>query len=489
MNLIRYAAVAGALGLTVGAATLVLSVDTDTGAGAANGVAITNVAVVAVESGRVHPGHTVVIAGDRIVAVGSAAETRVPAGARLVDGTGRYLIPGLWDMHTHVTMVGGAALDLLLAQGVTGARDMGAERFADARALRDSIAAGQRLGPRLKIASPVVENPGWLAAVRQMVDASGTPWRLYERFGPATPEAAVAWVDSVARLGADHIKVRNWPAAAVARALVGRAAAHGLPVVAHPNRPFPARGLATLEHGVWPPIAAEAERATLWQTLAAEGTAFVPTLVTTRAVRFAPPDTLLARLDRGDIAGLRYVPAEARREWRDQLLQLAQETGTVDYRQIYRDGLRDLAEMRRAGILILAGSDVGAPLVVPGLSLHEELELLVRDAGLSPLEALRAATLLPARVLGLADAGTIAPGQLADLVLLDGNPLAEIGATRRIHAVVTAGRLLDRAALDRLLAGAGSGLDLAPASPPGPASSPSTRRAERGRNTIEGADR
>jgi hypothetical protein len=452
MNRIRFAAFAAVLGLTFGAAMVALPVATGAGVAAADGVAITNVAVVDVESGRVHPGRTVVIAGDRIVAVGSAANTRVPDGARLVDGTGRYLIPGLWDMHTHVTMFGSAALDLLLAHGITGARDMGAERFADARALRDSIAAGQRTGPRLKIASPVVENPGWLAAVRRMIDASGTPWRLHERFGPGNPEEAVAWVDSVAGLGADHVKVRNWPAADAARALVARAADHGLPVVAHPNRPFVTRGLATLEHGVWPPIAAEAERDTLWQTLAAEGTAFVPTLVTTRAVRFAPPDTLIARLDRGDIAGLQYVPAEARREWREQLLQLAQETGTVDFRQIYQDGLRDVAEMRRAGIPILAGSDVGAPLVVPGLSLHDELELLVRDAGLSPLDALRAATLLPARVLGLRDVGTIAPGQLADLVLLDANPLAEIGAPRRIRAVVAAGRLLDRAALDGLLA-------------------------------------
>ncbi|MGH8236795.1 MAG: amidohydrolase family protein [Steroidobacteraceae bacterium] len=108
--------------------------------------------------------------------------------------------------------------------------------------------------------------------------------------------------------------------------------------------------------------------------------------------------------------------------------------------------------LNRAGVMLLAGTDVGIPALIPGISLHEELELLV-DAGLTPLEVLRTATLNPARVLGLADSlGSIEVGKLADLVLLDANPLADIRNTQRIRAVVADGRLHRRAELDRLLA-------------------------------------
>jgi hypothetical protein len=221
---------------------------------ASSTVAITGVAVVDVVAGTTRPGQTVLIAGNRIAAVGPATSVRVPAGARTVNGAGRFLVPGLWDMHSHAVTFGPMSLPLYLAHGVTSLRDMGAERFADAKAWRDSIAAGRLLGPRMRIAAPVVENARWLAAVKRMGEAAGTPWTLYERFGPTSPEEGVRWVDSVAALGPDHIKVRNWPAPEIGRALLPRARARGLPVVAHANEPFPRAGVATFEHGVWPPL-------------------------------------------------------------------------------------------------------------------------------------------------------------------------------------------------------------------------------------------
>ncbi|MBD0320775.1 MAG: amidohydrolase family protein, partial [Gemmatimonadetes bacterium] len=262
------------------------------------------------------------------------------------------------------------------------------------------------------------------------------------------------WVDSVAALGADHIKVRNWPAPELGRALVERARLRALPVFAHGNEPFPRQGVTTLEHGIWPPLRGSAEsRDSLWKTLAISGTALVPTLVTW-PIRLDSPDTAIAKLERGGVPGLEYVPAKTRAQWRDQFLQLKQER-PMDWTAIAAGEMRNVGEMHRAGIELLAGSDIGAPLLVPGLSLHDELELLVSRAGLTPLQALRAATLGPARVVGVdRDLGTVQPGKLADLVILDANPLLDIRATRRIHAVVARGQLLDRRRLDQLLGGA-----------------------------------
>jgi imidazolonepropionase-like amidohydrolase len=166
-----------------------------------------------------------------------------------------------------------------------------------------------------------------------------------------------------------------------------------------------------------------------------------------------PPDTLLAKLADGRIVGTRYVPAQALESWRNQLKELKQEKETVDWPAVYRADLRNVAEMHRAGVTLVAGTDIGAPLLVPGFSLHDELALLVSVGGLTPTEALDAATEQPARVLKVADSlGTVAPGKIADLVLLEADPRADIRNTRRIAGVVVNGRWLDRTALDQMLA-------------------------------------
>ena len=154
-----------------------------------------------------------------------------------------------------------------------------------------------------------------------------------------------------------------------------------------------------------------------------------------------------------DAARMRLVPREIRRNWEKWL---DSET-TREFQSILGPivplELENVRLLNKAGILLLAGTDVGVPLQVPGISLHVELERLV-EAGLTPLEALRTATLNPARVLDMTDSlGTVEAGKLADLVLLDANPLADIRNTQKIRAVVANGRLYRRAELDQLLAG------------------------------------
>jgi hypothetical protein len=149
--------------------------------------------------------------------------------------------------------------------------------------------------------------------------------------------------------------------------------------------------------------------------------------------------------------GKRILSAYLRADWREQLAEQGPERRPL-YRRLQQNIRRDLREMRAAGVGILAGTDIGVLNVVPGQSLHEELKLLVRDAGLSPLDALRAATRAAAAFLHRdQEIGTIAVGRRADLVLLDADPLTDISQVSRISAVVLRGRLFDREALTRLV--------------------------------------
>ncbi len=421
-------------------------------------LAIRNVTVVDVETGVSIPGQTVLIVHDRIVSVEPAGRSRLPRRARVVDGRGKFLVPGLWDMHSHAASYGDTAghpaLSISLAHGVTGMRDMGALHFERIRGWRDDVAADRMIGPRLRIASPIVEHPRWLATVRGWEERAGkdTGW-MDARFGPESAEQAVRWVDSVAALGADHVKVRNWPEPAVTRALVARARERGLPVVGHANQPFPLTGVASYEHGFFPALGlSPTGRDSLFRRWAAEGVAIAPTLVASVG-RLHPRDSLLARATPAREAKYGFVPPEMLAEWRAELEVAEANEQPIHWAGLYRAGLVDVRELHAAGVRVLAASDFGAPFVVPGFDLHAELQMLVEDVGFSPAEALRAATLNPALVLGMADSlGAVRAGFLADLVLLDGDPLADIRNSRRIRAVVANGRLLDRAALDRMLA-------------------------------------
>jgi imidazolonepropionase-like amidohydrolase len=416
-------------------------------------IAIRGVTVVDVTGGPSRPDQTLLISGNRIIAVGSSRDVRVPKGARIVDAPGKYVIPGLWDLHTHVTNFGRSSLALLIANGVTGIRDMGAIHFVQAKAWRDSIARGLILGPRMRIASPVVENPDWLRFARAASEQAGasTEW-AQERFGPHTADEVVRFVDSAVALGADHIKVRNWPAPAISQALVRRARERGIPVVGHANLPFPRTGVASFEHSVFPSHTANpAMIDTLFRLWADSGTVYVPTLVTWSS-REIPLDTLRARLDRTRTPIYRYVRAAQLEEWRKEYDTRRFES-PIDWTAIIAADKRNLKRLKSLGVPILTGTDPAIPTAIPGFAMHDELAELVRLADMTPREALAAATIGPARFLHVADSlGTVAPGKVADLVLLDADPLADVGNTRRIHAVVANGRLLDRAALDRLLA-------------------------------------
>jgi len=420
-------------------------------------IAITRVTVIDVERGERLPNRTVLLRGDRIVAVEQAAKARVPKGTRVVDGAGKYLIPGLWDMHTHLARE--ANLTMLVACGVTGARVMqGMPRILE---FKQRIARGELIGPTLVTAGPIVEGPP---------PPGRETFGLYTKTIVTTAEEGARAVREQKAAGYDFIKVYDLLSREAYEAVVAEAKRQGLPVAGHV--PYDvglgavlAAGQKSIEHLTGypemllpkdaPQQARQGDRMTVWNltnpsqmsALARETRAArvwnTPTLMT-RLIQESPEavERYLASPQAAYLSPSQRDSTRNRRwlsKWTAEDFRLAAE------RRAKQD--RMIRALRDAGAGLLAGTDK-----VPfGPTLHYELQYLVA-AGLTPAEALRAATLNPARFLGKMDStGTVQAGRRADLVLLDADPLADIGNTWRISAVVVGGQLLDRAKLDQMV--------------------------------------
>jgi imidazolonepropionase-like amidohydrolase len=418
---------------------------------------IRDVAILSMEDEAPRHG-SVLVRGDRIEYVGPTASLPPVPNAQFVDGTGRFLIPGLIDMHTHVSKTRGSSLPLLVAQGVTTVRDLGGDH-EELLAWRREIDAGARIGPRLLIAGPYLESAS--NAARQHATSASEMVEPTERtrVGVATPADADRIVAAIAARGVDHLKIRTPTDRNTYLAIGAAAKRHGLALAGHIQPYSPddilAAGQASLEHGFYPPLdeRPDVDRRSFFTRLAAAGVVIVPTLVVLE--RFGTPDdeTLKRQVADADSPanGKRVLSAYLRADWREQLAEQGPERRAV-YQGLQENIRRDLREMRAAGVRILAGTDIGVLNVLPGQSLHEELALLVRDANLSPLDALRAATRDAAAFLRRdQEIGAIAVGRQADLVLLDANPLADIARVSRVSAVVLRGRLFDHTALTRLI--------------------------------------
>lgn len=457
-------------------------------------VAFHRATVVDVRTGRLIPEQTVIVEGNRITAIATSGTVDIPLGATLVDARNRYLIPGLWDMHVHLfNQIGPRPpnlwhLPLLVANGVTGVRDMWTTP-ADTSLLaelRAQIAAGALAGPRIAAAGALVDGPvSWWPADARV----------------ATPEAGREFVHQVSLAKLDFVKVYSGLPRDIYLAIADEARRIGMPIAGRvPLRVRLSEAIAagqrsveqltqvreacsTAEQVILNERARrDARRYTarqddsLWnrhdglraaqydetrcrsmaRRLAAKGVYQVPTLVNERRSILGTDDL------NPDDQRLRYVPADERRLWIEGTgsgdapwndLAEGIVTGRLpDERwRRWHKTMAVVQTLARARVPFMTGTDLGSRLVVPGFSVHDELQELT-DAGLTTLEALRAATYNPARFLGAADSlGTVEAGMVADLVLLDDNPLADIRNVRRIRAVVVNGRLLDRNALDALL--------------------------------------
>jgi imidazolonepropionase-like amidohydrolase len=380
-------------------------------------IAITDVTIIDVRDGSAKREMTVLISGNRISAVGSSKEISIPKQIRVIDGRGRFLIPGLWDMHVH-SDGDKDALRRMVDWGITGARDMGGDPTKLIQA-REHIANQDWTGPRLLIAGPRLMGPP--------AQAAEDVWILH------SPQEARRAVDSLAQQHMDFIKVHDDLARDTYLAIARAAKVNGLPFVGHvPSSITPAEasdlGLKSIEH-----------------------LEFVPKPC---LVLFHPHDGEEASVPPGcdrESIGTLMQGFDKNGTWLDPTIQSFRYWAPTQWDAIL-EGFKEITpQIRRANVRILAGTDWSTSLqekgASPGASLHDELVALV-NAGFSPAEVLRAATLNPAVFLGLSDSlGTLEKGKIANLVLLDANPIEDIHNTRRIAVVLLQGRtVVDRSA-------------------------------------------
>jgi imidazolonepropionase-like amidohydrolase len=410
-------------------------------------VAFVGVSVVPMDRERVLADHTVVVRDGRIDQVAPAKEAAVPPGALVVDGAGRFLLPGLIDMHVHVQHPD--ELLLFAAYGVTTVRNMGANQgavrwlgFPDQRELRDRIAAGELLGPRIVTAGPIVDGRPPANPFMTVLDG---------------PDEAADEVAAQVAAGYDFVKTYDALDAATFAAVLDAAHAEGLQVAGHVPEALPVTDvlgrLHTIEHldGYIDPdaatlLVAAADLPAVAAATAASGTWTVPTMVLWQK-RVATPDVV----GQPEVA---YVPARIKRVWGDfaRRMQASITYDGGDYaEQMLRLQTQVIASLRDAGAGILLGTDTDNAYLVPGYSAHEELDLLT-GAGLTPFEALAAGTRDAAAALGLTEeVGTVIVGKRADLLLVDGDPLDDITVLRDPAGVMLDGRWLPRQGLVEIL--------------------------------------
>jgi imidazolonepropionase-like amidohydrolase len=399
---------------------------------------------------------TILIHDSMIVAVLKSSEARLPPGTIIHNEQGRYVMPGLWDAHIHLTQVGPRAFQLLLDNGITSVRDMGSD-LIEIRQWQAARAAGALI-PRILTPGPKLDGMSY----EESLHAEYRP----DRFIVTSPETARAIVDVLKKAKVDFIKVHNGMTPDIYEAIAKEAHAVDLPFDGHLPTAGPlaaaAAGQRTLEHGQHMMLCSEAD----WQKIHNEppdraadeetwcatldvqpkmfpaivhaGEWLTPTLVVWRSGDMIgrPNVTTLA----ANLSGSSTIYPELQAWWNGQTESA---TPFTDFqRSLVEKAPAMAAAASRAGVRLLAGTDTGDPYVIPGYALHDEIELMVA-AGVPILKALQSATSEPASAFGLSsELGSVAIGQVADLLVLDGDPLQDISNTRKISAVVFNGRWL-----------------------------------------------
>jgi len=435
-------------------------------ASADNILVIHNATIIDGTGAAPRPGTTVVVDRGRISQIGETGRLRYPGSARVIDGTGKYLIPGLWDMHVHLRDVEGT-LPLFVGNGVTTIRDMGSD-FESTAALRAQVAAGTLLGPRIKTPGRMLESSEWLDQYVDLLREQGfgdqAETFLETRISAGDTAESVQAVEALAASGVDFIKIRHAASKEAYLAIARAANEAGLQLVGHylwivSLTETADAGQRSIEHNIYPGFndRSDQEKQAIFDALVRNRTHMVPTLVA--GEKETKPDEVISAIVE-DVNGVmdarnRYVSSAIRKSWRDSMAMNAADEGRPSVEVIRRmvtTSNEFLRQAHEAGVLMMAGTDAPTTATNFGFSLHDELRLLVETFGMTPMEALQSATSIPAAFMGMeSELGTIECGKIAELVLLDADPLTDIANTRKIDTVIIGERVIDQTGRETIL--------------------------------------
>ena len=395
-------------------------------------LAITNTNLFDPVTGSMLPNRTILINGDRIVSIiAPGSQEKVPANSQIIDGSGKYVIPGLIDAHVHlvflldkVNVKGTDVLPLYLGNGVTSVRDIG-DQIIPQKEVSDYAGEHPETCPTVFLCSPLIDGPKPMhSAGYTLSDTAEVP----------------AFVDKMVSYGVTTLKIYVGSDPAVFHKVIKEGHKHGLTVSAHlPSRyvkPLDAInwGLDVIEH-IW----GVPEDSLMIAKMVAQGIMVDPTLVVFRNMIYLPDlPEVWQSMDNY------FVPDILHSSWDLYRIDPKFNEQNRESRQAKMNTFKNLTgTLYRAGVTLLAGTDTPEPYCPPGFALHDELMLLV-ESGLSPAAALKCATINNACALKQTNnLGSIEIGKIADMVILDANPLDDIRNTRAIHRVIHHGVVCD----------------------------------------------
>ncbi len=447
-----------------------------------------NINVIDAKNG-LQKGMIVLVKDNRIIKVAKAADMAPTGAKRTVIGTGKYLIPGLWDAHVHLVFTEGlesSMFRLFLAHGITSIRDTGGQ-LPLVLPEREKARNNPKNAPRVMVAGPLLDG-------KPTVYDGSTPYNPHLGLGAGTVTEAEKNADEMIAAEVDLLKAYEMLTPEAFKAIVAKGKTAGLPITGHVPLSMDVieasdAGMSSMEHmrnlefacsSDWEDLLKTrqkmlfdgkeevgstlrrnihkaqrahavanqdaARRTEVLKHLADNGTWQIPTF----SIMTAFSERFITRTDWQ--RSFTFLPAKIRDAWTKNSIAFARDTpidkGSKDYAKWM---FEMVGHMQKAGVEIMAGTDCPIFYLTPGYSLHEELALLVK-AGMTPLEAIGAATVKPAEYFKIDnELGLIEEGMLADLVLLEANPLEDIRNTQKINAVIRDGKFHDRAALDILL--------------------------------------
>lgn len=418
----------------------------------AQSILLKEINVVNVITGEIHRNQYVWIKDGVIKSV----TTKKPkSDAKIIHAKEKYLVPGLWDMHTHLTMIGEPSLPLFVINGITSVRDMGGDmsKLIEWKAKEDS---GDWTLPMIKTPGAIIESPQFYSLVHQLLGSSFSKTRI-----PITsPSEVPDVIDSLQATGIDFIKIRTIASIDVFEAIANECNKRNIAFTGHIDPSLGITrsvksGMRSIEHTDFFQVLkmTDDQKRTVVSSLTGKNVWFTPTFLATKSARLTPISNTKEIIEdslNSNFPKRKYLNPTLLEAWLIET-QLAAFESPLPWDSLSKS-FNSFARMLSNQTALLAGTDVGIRGIIPGWSLHEELQLMVEKLGITPLRALQAATIEPAKMLEIDDQiGSVEVNKVANLLLLDDNPLNKISNTQQIHAIIKNGIYIDQETRTELL--------------------------------------